>query len=228
MAFIASAPTAKCGLNFSGSQRDKVASFSTSSTPSKFGAARSGEAMRTSSAGDKEVAKHTAGVLAKEVQKLAVTDPVLQKEGDMVMRGSDGEGSGDLEARVSGLNSYYGSSDGSLLSLGDGGQKGDKPLNIKEKLQFARGRGGSSPQRRVGAKSPSSAKVVGHGKRARKGASAEAIAASLREHRGSGLVMEDQMATTATTDEGLGAHAGVENMVTDSLVGTHGESHQAK
>ncbi|CAL5021215.1 unnamed protein product [Urochloa decumbens] len=121
MAFIAAAPAAKRGLNFSGAQREKVASFSASSTPSRTGSARMGVAAAGGGSGGRTLENQMANALAKGVQKLEMKDQVRGKEMDTGLEGIDEVGSGYLKGRVSGLDSYNGSSDGSLFSQGGGG-----------------------------------------------------------------------------------------------------------
>jgi hypothetical protein len=136
-----------------------------------------------------------ADTLAKGVQKMAV-DPKHMVQHDQV--GNLGEGT-ELEAqRVSGLDSFNGSSDKSLGS----GQS--LPVSIQEPLQLAKVMAGYSQDRHQGFRSPRASKDNIRAKKCRKATSPEVVAQSFRglQQDGRMLMVTTKLAGETVMDTG--------------------------
>jgi hypothetical protein len=129
-----------------------------------------------------------ADTLAKGVQRMVV-DPILMVQRDQV--GNLGEGIKPAAQRVSGLDSFNGSSDMSLES----GQT--PPASIQERLRMAKEVAGHAHDRRQGVRSPGVSKDSIKAKKCRKATGPEAVAQSFR-----GIQQDSQriMATVTAAD----------------------------
>jgi hypothetical protein len=203
-------PPAKGGLNFSGEQRDRVVSHSSSSSMNANRQQRSVVQQNDSLAVKRKqnakvgerpkrysgnVMPAVADTLAKGVQKMAV-DPKHMVQHDQV--GNLGEGT-ELEAqRVSGLDSFNGSSDKSLGS----GQS--LPVSIQEPLQLAKVMAGYSQDRHQGFRSPRASKDNIRAKKCRKATSPEVVAQSFRglQQDGRMLMVTTKLAGETVMDTG--------------------------
>ncbi|CAN6323864.1 unnamed protein product [Urochloa humidicola] len=211
LSFHATVPPAKRGLNFSGSQKDRVTSFSASSTP---GGSRGGTSRPKPTASieleglDVEeqkkrkltrvvtdnpmLGKEIETALVEGVQKMAVENPppAVHKEDVLLDM--------QVKERVSGIESYNGSTDGSLLSNEQSAAKPVEMPSMQERLHRAK----SKIEQKSVLKSPGAARDIDKNKK-KKGLNPEAVAASLKE------LQEDA------------GHA-------SNLVGAHGEPHQGQ
>jgi len=161
-------------LNFSGSQRDKVQAASSvtkgglGSTSARGGGSKLLYLTNNNHAGPKQVAAEVSNALSNSVQKLNMNADAGLSEVQ--------EEAGGLRERVSGINSYVGSSDASLSTLN--GVKGVGPRSLQEKLQMTKAL--RAQDRKVGAKGPSPVKEINKQKKAKK-ASVAGIAATIKE-----------------------------------------------
>jgi hypothetical protein len=179
-------PPAQRGLNFSGEQRDRVVSHSSSSSMNanrqQRGVVQQSDSSATKRKQNAEVGEMPKGyggnvmpavadTLAKGVQKMAV-DPKYMVQRDQV--GNLGERTKLDAQRVSGLDSFNGSND---MLLGSGQTS---PVSIQERLRLAKELAGHSQDRRQGVRSPGASKDSIRAKKCRKATSLEVVAQSFR------------------------------------------------
>ncbi|CAN6372213.1 unnamed protein product [Urochloa humidicola] len=233
--FRPQSPPARRGLNFSGAQRDRAASFSGSSTPR--GAPGGGRGERPASTramgetctkkGEEEAAVAAADLAAK-VREMAVDGHEFH--GSQEDMSASVEASGQGGGKVSGLDSYFGSSDGSLLTqMPEIATRPSQPLSMRERLQLGKNKSLGAPTRKNLIKSPRAIRDIEKQARNKKGAAADALAASL-EVDGLGYMKNiEKEAAGMPPAPVAGAQAGEFQFAPEAannLVGTQEEAHQ--
>jgi hypothetical protein len=176
-------PAAQRGLNFSGEQRDRVVSHSSSSSMNANRQKR-GVMQQSDSAATKRKQNAEEGEVPK-----GYGENVMPGVADTLV--NLGEGIKPAAQRVSGLDSFNGSSD---MSLGSGQTP---PASIQERLRMAKEVVGHAHDRRQGVRSPGVSKDSIKAKKCRKATSPEAVAQSFR-----GIQQDSQriMATVMAAD----------------------------
>jgi hypothetical protein len=132
--------------------------------------------------------------------------------------------SAQLEARdkVSGLDSYDGSSDASMSVQKD---REERPVGVQERLRAARAKAGGQQERKSATRSPGALKEIAK-KRSKAMINPEKIAQSFRAFQRDEKTDGDdeEKDTTIAEPEPTGQRA----TTADNLVGAQGEPHQAQ
>lgn len=170
--------------------------------------------------------------LVHGVKKMAVVSPLkppgsVSSPGLGVGGGMQGGGLGasaqpEARGKVSGLDSYDGSSDASMAVQED---RGERPVGVQERLRAARAKVGGQQERKSATRSPSALKEIAK-KRSKMMINPEKIAQSFRAfQRDEKSGGDDEEKDTAMADpESTGQRA----TTADNLVGAQGEPHQAQ
>jgi hypothetical protein len=233
LSFQASPQPVKRGLNFSGDQRERVTSATGSSS---LNGGRSGRGEDHHARGSPRPMGVHAEVpeeaLVHGVKKMAVVSPTkppgsVSSPGLGADGGMQGGGLGtsaQLEARdkVSGLDSYDGSSDASMSVQKD---REERPVGVQERLRAARAKAGGQQERKSATRSPGALKEIAK-KRSKAMINPEKIAQSFRAFQRDEKTDGDdeEKDTTIAEPEPTGQRA----TTADNLVGAQGEPHQAQ
>ncbi|CAN6287497.1 unnamed protein product [Urochloa humidicola] len=238
LAVYTAAPSARRGLNFSGSQKERAASFSASSGPTRARGRDSRE--QSAGSGMKEDGRQrgdanmTTEELATGVERMVVDDTgVYQK--DILHPDAGGDQRNiQMKDRVSGLESYAGSTDGSLSAIGKDEQDGGKvAVSMKERLQKAKRKLGSSAPGEQLIKSPRMARESEkeYLNRELKAGHATTVLEAMEDGAAHmvGVQMEGDKAGLLAR-EGILCEASkpMDPMATDNLVGAQEEPHQGQ
>ncbi|CAN6171137.1 unnamed protein product [Urochloa humidicola] len=226
-------PSVRRGLNFSGQQRERAASFSASSA--QDGARKRTTKERSASTGkekenlyeDDDVADKRTEEIAKGVQEMAVDDPANQK-GHASPTSRDEQMSAQGE-RVSGIYSYAGSIDSSRAAHEKETLKLEKSaLSMHERMLNAKRKKSNAEQDRTLANSPRTARElekVGKGMQMTEAARMEQEAAGASFMVGVQFEGKGQKLQASMQQVPPAQHVPT---TTDNLVGTPAGSHQAQ
>nr|TKW21188.1 hypothetical protein SEVIR_4G177100v2 [Setaria viridis] len=246
LSFHVSTPPVKRGLNFSGSQKERVSSYSGSSSlnadchENLQQQPLDGRVVGSSTAKCTVIAE-VAEDLVHGVQKMAVDVIRPSTNVGSVANGRMQDEMLGVNERVCGIDLYNGSSDGTLSTQEESAKnKGAAlPLSLHDRLLLAKSKTGGLPDRKSLVKSPGATKHINKSRKTNKSLKPEVIVQSLKELQSNGKLMGSLLAPMGA---GLGSRALEEEKkvagetqdalkrvaATNNLVGAKDKPHQAQ